>query len=138
MTYSMQVSFFMRLILNFNNTIAQKPKNYEVLADSVIVQNVTITTSNLPKGYRFDKDLGLLLHNSITGQVIHRNYEGGLYETRAVKTPGGDYLLMFPNGGHYGGAGKAGKKVNDLVAFRSKDQGKIWEGPKRCGIAGSG
>ncbi|MDD4108978.1 MAG: sialidase family protein, partial [Prolixibacteraceae bacterium] len=61
--------------------------------------------------------------------MIHRNFNGGLYETRAIKTPDGDYLLMFPNGGHYGGAGKSGKKVNDMLAYRSNDKGKTWAGP---------
>ena len=37
---------------------------------------------------------------------------------------------MFPDGGHYGGAGKRGEgKVNDMLAYRSSDKGKTWEDP---------
>ena len=100
--------------------------DFELLSDNVDIQGHQITHSNVPKGYRFDAELGLLVNNNISGQVIHRNYDGGLYETRATMTPSGDYLLMFPDGGHYGGKTK---KVNNLVAFRSKDKGETWVGP---------
>jgi hypothetical protein len=126
---NMKILVLIILVLAFYCSFAQIAEKYEVPADSVILQNKTFTSSNLPKGYRFDKELGLMLHNGIQGQVIHRNFVGGLYETRAVKTPGGDYLLMFPDGGHYGAAGKSGKKVNNMVAYRSKDNGKTWIGP---------
>lgn len=37
---------------------------------------------------------------------------------------------MFPDGGHYGGAGKRGEgKVNEMLAYRSSNKGKTWEGP---------
>jgi hypothetical protein len=64
----------------------------------------------------------------VDGQVVHRarSVKGGLYETRATITPGGDYLLMFPDGGHYGGSKT---KVNDMLAYRSKDKGRTWQGP---------
>lgn len=121
--------FLTLVIFISNSSFAQKAGDYELLADTVIVQNSSVPTSNLPADFRIDKNLGLLLHNCITGQVIHRNFVGGLYETRAVLTPGGDYLLMFPDGGHYGDGGKSGKKVNDMLAYRSKDKGKTWVGP---------
>ena len=36
---------------------------------------------------------------------------------------------MFPDGGHYGDAGKHGRGiVNDMLAYRSKDGGRTWEG----------
>ena len=115
---------------------AQSPEIAETIADTVFVQGKPFVGNNLPASYRVDRDLGLLIHKNITGQVIHKNYEGdthlvgGLYETRATITPKGDYLLMFPNGGHYGGAGRNGLgKVNDMVAYRSSDKGKTWEGP---------
>jgi len=123
------MTFNKELIFNFTSSFAQKSGDYETLADTLVIQNDVVSSSNLPGGYRFDRELGLMLHNCISGQVIHRNFEGGLYETRATITPGGDYLLMFPNGGHYGAGGKSGKKVNDLLAFRSKDKGKTWAGP---------
>ncbi len=75
-----------------------------------------------------DAELGLLRHEALQGQVVHVAKEGvrGLFETRAVRTPKGDLLLMFPEGNHYAaGAGK----VNDLLAYRSSDDGKTWRGP---------
>lgn len=102
---------------------------YEQMAERVIVQDKYITSKNMPQGYKFDRELGLVINNKIHGKVIHRNYNGGLYETRAVKSPNGDYLLMFPDGGHYGSAGQSHKKINNMVAYRSKDMGNTWEGP---------
>ncbi len=75
-----------------------------------------------------DPALGLLRHQSLSGQVLHTARAGlrGLFETRGVRTPKGDLLMMFPEGNHYAaGAGK----VNDLLAYRSKDNGQTWEGP---------
>lgn len=89
---------------------------------------LTVDLASPPKDLVADAELGVLRHRSLTGQVIHRARAGlrGLFETRAVRTPKGDLLLMFPEGNHYAaGAGK----VNDLIAYRSKDNGKTWEGP---------
>jgi len=132
MTMKLRNQILLLTLLNliFFSSPAQKSNDYETLADSVRVQKKVFTSATLPEGFRMDKELGLLLHNSIQGQVIHRNFTGGLYETRAVKTPGGDYLFMFPDGGHYSAGGKLGKKVNNMLAYRSKDQGKTWEGPE--------
>ncbi len=50
----------------------------------------------------------------------------GLFETRAVRTPQGDLLLIFPQGDHYAsGSGK----VNEMIAYRSRDAGQTWQGP---------
>ena len=122
---------FVILVILINSTFAQNAQ-YEKMADEIEVQGKKINRNNVPKNFRFDNVLGLLVNNNIQGQVIHRNFEGGLFETRATITPKGDYLLMFPNGGHYAEAGyteEKEKKVNDLVAYRSKDKGKTWEGP---------
>lgn len=109
---------------------SQTRDDAEMMADSVLVQETYIDKDAVPKAYRFDTELGLMLHKAINGAVLHRNFEGGLYETRATITPKGDLLLMFPNGGHYGGAGRNGRgKVNDMLAYRSSDSGKTWEGP---------
>ncbi len=111
---------------------------YEKLADTVIVQDNHIAQGSVPRGYKFDKDLGFLLHESIQGQVIYRNtFKGfGMDAARAVITPNGDYLLMFPVGEHYGShyarIQKPRKQVNQMTAFRSKDKGKTWEGPRRA------
>jgi len=84
----------------------------------------------LSTGLSLDDSLGLLTHESLTGQVVHtaRWSERGLFECRATITPGGDFLLMFPDGGRY--ALQHGQtKVNDLLAYRSTDRGETWHGP---------
>ena len=88
----------------------------------------TFPIALLPDGLVVDPELGLVRHRKLTGQVVHTAKEGvrGLFETRAVRTPKGDLLLMFPEGNHYAaGAGK----VNDMIAYRSSDNGKTWKGP---------
>lgn len=121
------------LSISTNNLVlGQKSydKKYEKILDTVIVQDTFLTKKKVPKNYKFDEELGFVLHKSINGQVIYKNYKDlFLDDTRAIITPKGDYLVMFPNGGHYGGKGKEGIKVNDMFAFRSKDKGKTWEGP---------
>ena len=87
-------------------------------------------------GYTVKEDIGLVAPSPLSGCVVYRTDKGTLFETRAAKTPSGEYLLMFPTnnldrpegGSHYGGAAE---KVNDLVAFRSRDRGKRWDGPSR-------
>lgn len=89
---------------------------------------IEIPSDNPPAGFEFDESLGLFRHKSLRGQVVHTAREGlrGLFETRAVRTPKGDLLLMFPEGNHYAaGSGK----VNDMIAYRSKDNGTTWQGP---------
>ncbi len=104
------------------------------LLKGTTIAHHTIDFAKLPAGLRVDEKLALVLGNSVvTGQVVH-TATGSLFETRATKTPGGDYLLMFPTNtaenptgnAHYGGKNN---KVNDMVAYRSKDQGKTWQGP---------
>lgn len=89
---------------------------------------ITIPLATPPKNLIADAELGILRHHSLTGQLIHKAPDNvrGLFETRAVRTPKGDLLLMFPVGNHYAaGAGK----VNDLLAYRSSDNGNTWNGP---------
>lgn len=93
-----------------------------------VTKPIEISRNHPPKNFVFDAQLGILRHESLTGQVIHQADPSlrGLFETRAVRTPKGDLLLMFPLGNHYAaGAGK----VNDLIAYRSNDNGKTWKGP---------
>jgi hypothetical protein len=98
------------------------------LAKSVTVGGRQIEMAVPPSGLVVHEHLGILSHESVSGQVIHctAKPEIPLYETRATITPGGDYLLMFPEGGHYG---HAGTKVNDMLAYRSSDRGQTWTGP---------
>lgn len=90
---------------------------------------IKILKDSPPKAFVFDAKLGLLRHQSVNGQIVHIAREGlrGLFETRAVRTPKGDLLLMFPEGNHYAAGGG---KVNDLISYRSSDNGKTWGGPK--------
>ncbi len=96
----------------------------------------TVSAAKPPRGFRVDERVGLLLHESIRGSLLYRNPHGGLYETRAALTAGGDLLLMFPDGlantrrggpnGHYG---STTEKVNRMLALRSGDRGATWSAP---------
>jgi hypothetical protein len=103
------------------------------LLKETTIAHRSVQFAKLPAGLRVDEKLALVLGNSaISGQIVH-TATGSLFETRATKTPGGDYLLMFPTNtaelpsgnAHYAGRNH---KVNDLVAYRSRDQGKTWQG----------
>jgi hypothetical protein len=103
------------------------------LAETADIAQRRVPLRELPKGYVLRKHLGLVTHAGLDGQVVHRTdkpvvfgVSGLILETRAIKTPGGDYLLMFAEGEHYGGHPG---HVNDLIAYRSRDRGKTWEGP---------
>ena len=105
------------------------------LADRVTIHGARVSVGSPPGGLRTLEEVGLLSVPGVQGQVIYRA-PGTLFETRATVTPGGDYLLMFPTdsadhdpaegGCHYG---RAERKINDLVAFRSSDGGESWHGP---------
>src|SRR5690554_1583420 len=90
------------------------------LAQSIVAGGQTIQTATPPARLVLLADLGILAHESVRGQVVHRTAAPGvpLFETRATVTPGGDFLLMFPNGGHYG---RKNEKVNEMLAYRSSD-----------------
>ena len=106
------------------------------LAESVNLQDRQVALATPPGDLVVREHLGLITVPAVDGQVVYRTERGTLFETRAVKTPGGDYLLMFPTNTlaypegrtHYG---HQNRKVNDLVAFRSSDQGTTWHGPTR-------
>jgi len=99
-----------------------------ILAQQVTVGGREIAVATPPAGLVTRDDLGILAHESLAGQVVHRTAgpKIPLFETRATLTPGGDFLLMFPNGGHYG---PSAVKINDMLAYRSSDGGKTWRGP---------
>jgi hypothetical protein len=44
-----------------------------------------------------------------------------------VIAPNGDFVLMYPDGGHYA---HLAVKGNDLLQYRSSDHGRTWEGPQ--------
>ncbi len=62
----------------------------------------------------------------VQGELIYQSPKN-LFECKAVITPGGDFLVMFPEGRHYAGAKT---KVNELMAMRSSDRGKTWTKPQ--------
>lgn len=97
--------------------------------ETLTVGGIEVSLAHPPAGLVFRKDLGIVASDCIDGQVIHVARQPGdmVLETRAVITPGGDYLLMFPEGRHYGGS--RGKKVNQMLAYRSSDKGRSWQGP---------
>jgi hypothetical protein len=99
-----------------------------VIAETTEIAGRQVRLTALPAGIVLRRKLGLVTSELVDGQVVHeaRDAKAGLYETKAVITPGGDFLLMMPDGGHYG---FTDKKNNDLLAFRSRDQGRTWSGP---------
>jgi hypothetical protein len=117
------------LVLTFTHLKAQNAR-HEQIADTIEIACKPFNTSKLPAKVSIDKNLGIATLPWVQGQVIHKSMPDSnqyLYETRATITPKGDYLMMFPLGLHYG---SSAEKVNDLIAYRSKDKGKTWEGPK--------
>ena len=99
-----------------------------VMAERVSVAGEEWSLAHPPVGLIARPDLGILAHECVEGHVVHRTAapDVPLFETRATITPGGDYLLMFPNGGHYG---SSATKTNDMLAYRSHDHGRTWSGP---------
>lgn len=100
-----------------------------VLASTISIGGRELGTLAPPAGLVLREELGILAHESLDGHVVHRTPGPSisLFETRAAITPAGDYLLMFPQGQHYG---HSATKANDMLAYRSSDQGKTWSGPK--------
>lgn len=108
----------------------------QTLAETIYLQDMPVAVAAPPDRLVVRENLGLITAPALDGQVVYRTQRGTVFETRAIKTPGGDYLLMFPAStpslpeghSHYG---RADRKVNDLVAFRSTDRGASWSGPTR-------
>jgi hypothetical protein len=100
----------------------------ERLANTIRIGTQQVPLASLPAGLIVRRHLGLVTSPCLDGQVVHRARLPAcvLFETRATRTPGGDYVLMFPDGGHYGGKNT---KVNTMLAYRSSDQGRTWTGP---------
>ena len=102
------------------------------LLDTITIQSTEISTARPPPPLITQKEFGIVSAPPVHAQIIARarDPKRGLYEIRGTVTPNGDYLVLYPDGGHYGGAGHRGDgKVNDMLAYRSSDQGKTWQGP---------
>jgi hypothetical protein len=95
-------------------------------ADEISVGGMKFDPTDPPGGLVFRKTLGLVTAPQVDGQLVHES-KTHIFENKATITPGGDYLLMFPEGKHYGGSTN---KVNDLLAMRSSDKGRTWSAPK--------
>ena len=66
------------------------------LAETVHIQDQAMDLAAPPAALVVHEHLGLITASAVDGHVVYRTQRGTLFETRAVKTPGGDYLLMFP------------------------------------------
>lgn len=99
------------------------------IASTVRLKNQEFPSQSLPHPLVVDEGLGLAMPPSLGGQVVHIGMKSGkrVYEPRGTKTASGTYLLMFPDGPHYG---REAFKCNDLLAYRTTDKGQTWEGPK--------
>ena len=64
------------------------------------MNGLAIDLKSPPKGLVVREAIGLLTGEAIDGQIVYRTTTR-ILETRATITPGGDYLLMFPEGAHY-------------------------------------
>jgi hypothetical protein len=117
----------------FSTAWAAQPTAAElgiVPAKEITVGGTTIRPADPPKGLKTHAEMGIITAACMSVGRIHARplSEGCYIETpRGVKTPQGDYLVMFPAGkGHFGWS--AGK-TNQMVAYRSHDQGRTWTGP---------
>lgn len=109
-----------------NALLAQTPPHeFQKIAATMDVGTRQVPTTALPASLKLAPDLGLVMAQPLTGQVVHVS-RTEVFESRCAITPNGDFLLMFPDGGHYH---RKATKVNDLVAYRSKDRGRTWQGP---------
>ncbi len=96
------------------------------IMETVKIGTAEISTKHPPSGLVVNEVTGLIAARALGGQVVHRTTTRVL-ETRATITPGGDYLLMFPEGDHY--AKSKGEKMNSMMSYRSSDHGRTWQGP---------
>ena len=113
---------------NWKTSITQSGINFAPLplGESVKIGQTEFSLKELPEGLVVRDVLGLVTVEALDGQVVHRT-KTRILETRATITPKGDYLLMFPEGDHY--AKSKGEKMNTMMAYRSSDHGRTWQGP---------
>lgn len=98
------------------------------IAKEVDIACSPFSSDHLPERIRICETLGIAATGALKGDLVHRA-DIGLYEVRAVITPKGDYLVMFPAGYHYG---SSPVKMNEMLMYRSSDKGKTWTGPAQA------
>lgn len=83
----------------------------------------------LPLGLRLEEDLGVVVGDGVVAKRIHGwpNPYPFSEPARVCETPGGDFLLMCPAGICHQWGNR--HRVNEIVAYRSKDRGATWQGP---------
>ena len=97
------------------------------IAKEISIQSLTVDPRKPPRPLLLRPRLGLITARAVDGEIVHRTTTRVL-ETRAILTPGGDYLLLFPEGEHYATA-RGRSKVNSMIGLRSTDRGATWSEP---------
>ena len=97
----------------------------------VTVGNVSFDPHMPPEGMKLIPVMGIITGKNVEGSIIHRTAVR-ILEARGIKTPGGDYLVMFPEGDHYANNKGLTQKNNKLLAYRSNDKGRTWQGPREA------
>jgi len=95
------------------------------IAETLEIASTKFSADRLPKGVRILDNIGIAAVDALDGAMLYRSCTE-MFEVRATITPGGDYLVMFPVGAHYGGSSQ---KSNTMMAMRSPDKGKTWSNP---------
>lgn len=95
----------------------------------VIIGGHTLRPAALPCGLVHRSDLGVVVPEGVEVQRIHGAPPPVTFAEcpRVVKTPGGEYLLLYAAGSGHQIGNKT--KVNDLYARRSRDGGRRWSPP---------
>ena len=101
------------------------------LVDAVEMPGLKIATAGPPKPLRTLAELCVVVPQCAAVQRIHAlppplHHQ---YAPRAVKTPGGDLLLMFAAGRGHMWHGRTRDQCNCMVFYRSSDGGETWAGP---------
>lgn len=97
--------------------------------DEMIIGGERRSTANPPVGFSVRTDLGIVAPEGVDLRCIHawpKPYDFA-EAPRACFTPDGDLLMMCVTGrGHQWGKEE---KNNEIVAYRSSDEGLSWTGP---------
>jgi len=111
------LTFFYSLLILFSGSLAEAKIPY----DTINVNGLRINLESVPAGLALHSDLGIVAAKAIHGKVLFRS--DYVWVPRATITPGGDYLILFPEGkGRY-------YQGKEMLALRSSDKGKTWSNP---------